>query len=87
MGLWRALAVALGGGMVLAWLLVLFARTVATAAQRHRFQVFTHLKENADPQPMRPVKDETFFLSQDGTIHLMQKRWLAEELNADPHER
>lgn len=51
MGLWGALALALGVGMLLAWLLVGLARTVATAARAHRHQVFTNLKEtDSDPR-------------------------------------
>ena len=57
--------------------------TVARSAWLHRMTVFTHMKATATPKPMRSVEDDTFYLSQDGTIHQMQKRWLAEELNKD----
>ena len=75
---------------LLSWPAIMLAgcvAAVALAAWKHRQQVFTHLKENADPQPMHLVKGDTFYSSRDGTVHQMQKRWLAEQLNADQNER
>ena len=43
---------------------------VARSAWLHRFTVFTHMKQAAEPlQPMQAVKDGEFWIAPDGSWH------------------